>query len=237
MVGVVVLALVAGGLNVFDRSDDTTEVTTNVGQGRPIGMGSIDWPEGVASTYFWKEILQRRGFAPETRSLEVGALYDGQAQGSVDFQTNSWLPATHASYWAKYKDRLEDYGSWDGETSLEIAVPSFVKGVKSLDVQHLRDAGPVGPCLPEEGTHRGHAVVAALGVRQGRPDQAGGPPRVPSARATGSTRSGGRDSRRTSPGSPGGSRTSSSPTTGSPPSKAPSRTPERGTGRTVSGSG
>ncbi|MFE7837698.1 ABC transporter permease/substrate binding protein [Streptomyces sp. NPDC057474] len=133
MVGVLVLALVAGGLNVFAKSDDGNEVTANVGQGRPISMGYIDWPEGVASTYLWKEILQQRGFTPEVKSLEVGALYNGQAQGSVDVQTNSWLPATHASYWAKYKDRLEDYGSWYDKTSLEIAVPSYVKGVKSLD--------------------------------------------------------------------------------------------------------
>ncbi|MDX3692889.1 glycine betaine ABC transporter substrate-binding protein [Streptomyces europaeiscabiei] len=88
-------------------------------------MGYIDWPEGVASTCLWKEILRQCGFTPpETKSLEVGALYNGQAQGSVDIQTNSWLPATRASCWAKYQDRLEDYGSWYDETSLEIAVPS-----------------------------------------------------------------------------------------------------------------
>ncbi len=133
MVGVLVLALVAGGLNVFGRADEGPKVTADVGHGRPVSMGYIDWPEGVASTYLWKEILQQRGFTPEVRSLEVGALYNGQAQGSVDIQTNSWLPATHAPYWRKYRDQLEDYGAWYDRTSLETAVPSYVKGVRTLD--------------------------------------------------------------------------------------------------------
>ncbi|MCL6733933.1 ABC transporter permease/substrate binding protein [Streptomyces neyagawaensis] len=133
MVGVLVLALVAGGLNAFGRADEVPKVTADVGHGRPVSMGYIDWPEGVASTYLWKEILQQRGFTPEVKSLEVGALYNGQAQGSVDIQTNSWLPATHAPYWKKYRDQLEDYGAWYDRTSLEIAVPSYVKGVRTLD--------------------------------------------------------------------------------------------------------
>jgi glycine betaine/proline transport system substrate-binding protein len=133
MVGVLVLALVAGGLNVFGKQDDGAKVSADVGQGRSVSMGYIDWPEGVATTYLWKDILEQRGFRPEVKSLEVGALYSGQAQGSIDVQTNSWLPATHASYWAKYKNDLEDYGSWYSPTSLEIAVPSYVEGVTSLD--------------------------------------------------------------------------------------------------------
>jgi ABC-type proline/glycine betaine transport system substrate-binding protein len=92
---------------------------------RLVGLGKVR-PRSSAAALGGLRFLRR--FTPETRSLEVGALYNGQAQGSVDIQTNSWLPATHASYWAKYKDRLEDYGSWCDETSLEIAVPSYVKG-------------------------------------------------------------------------------------------------------------
>jgi glycine betaine/proline transport system substrate-binding protein len=55
------------------------------------------------------------------------------AAGNIDFETDSWLPTTHASYWAKYKSKLENLGSWYGPTSLEVAVPSYVKGVKTLE--------------------------------------------------------------------------------------------------------
>ncbi|MEV0849121.1 ABC transporter permease/substrate binding protein [Streptomyces sp. NPDC049954] len=134
VVGVVVLALVAGGMGVFGGSGDSKTVdATNVGKGKTISMGYIPWDEGVASTFLWKEILEQRGFKVDAKQYEAGALYTGMANGQVDFETDSWLPTTHAQYWKKYGDKLEDLGSWYGPTSLEIAVPSYVKGVKTLD--------------------------------------------------------------------------------------------------------
>ncbi|ADI11621.1 putative glycine betaine ABC transporter substrate-binding and permease component [Streptomyces bingchenggensis BCW-1] len=133
MVGVIVLALVAGGLNVFGGDDDGQKVTADVGKGSTVKLGYINWDEGVASTYLWKEILEQRGFKPQLQTYDVGALFTGMAAGDIDMQTDAWLPATHASYWKQYKDQLEDLGTWYDKTSLEVAVPSYVKDVKSLD--------------------------------------------------------------------------------------------------------
>ncbi|MFE3186343.1 ABC transporter permease/substrate binding protein [Streptomyces violascens] len=134
VVGVVVLALVAGGMNMFGSSDEVTASgAKDVGKGKKISLGYIPWDEGVASTFLWKELLERRGFTVDARQYEAGALYTGMAGGQIDFETDSWLPTTHAQYWAKYKDKLEDMGSWYGPTSLELSVPSYVKDVNSLD--------------------------------------------------------------------------------------------------------
>ncbi|MFE6164817.1 ABC transporter permease/substrate binding protein [Streptomyces sp. NPDC056486] len=135
VIGVVVLALVAGGMGVFggSASNETTADSKNVGQGKEVNIGYIPWDEGVASTFLWKEILEQRGFKAQTKQLEAGPLYTSLSQGSIDFQTDSWLPTTHAAYWKKYGKDLEDMGSWFGPTSLELSVPSYVKGVKSLD--------------------------------------------------------------------------------------------------------
>ncbi|MFG2558479.1 ABC transporter permease/substrate binding protein [Streptomyces sp. NPDC048496] len=136
VVGVVVLALVAGGMGIFGSSKQDTGAATdasNVGKGQKISMGYIPWDEGIASTFLWKELLEQRGFEVDVKQYEAGALYTGMANGQIDFETDSWLPVTHATYWKKYRDRLEDMGSWYGPTSLELAVPSYVKGVDSLD--------------------------------------------------------------------------------------------------------
>ncbi|MFE3828640.1 ABC transporter permease/substrate binding protein [Streptomyces sp. NPDC059092] len=131
--GVLVLALVAGGIGLFGGSSkSTTNEAGNVGQGKKISMGYIPWDEGIASTFLWKELLEQRGYEVDARQYEAGSLYTGQANGQIDIQTDSWLPVTHASYWAKYKDDLEDMGAWYDKTSLEISVPSYVKGVNSL---------------------------------------------------------------------------------------------------------
>ncbi|MFD7294450.1 ABC transporter permease/substrate binding protein [Streptomyces sp. NPDC059897] len=136
VVGVVVLALVAGGMGMFGQNNAATSPTaasTNVGQGKKISIGYIPWDEGVASTFLWKEILEQRGFDVETKQFDAGPLYTSLADGSVDFQTDSWLPTTHAQYWKKYGKDLEDLGSWYGPTSLELAVPSYMKDIKSME--------------------------------------------------------------------------------------------------------
>ncbi|MFE5733051.1 ABC transporter permease/substrate binding protein [Streptomyces sp. NPDC056528] len=128
LVGVVVLALVAGGTGFLG----TGSGSAGGGNGKKVSIGYIPWDEGIASTYLWKELLERRGYEVDTRQLEAGALYTGLAGGQLDFQTDAWLPVTHAQYWEKYKNDLEDLGSWYGPTSLELSVPSYVKGVDSL---------------------------------------------------------------------------------------------------------
>ncbi|QKW26728.1 ABC transporter permease/substrate binding protein [Streptomyces seoulensis] len=135
VVGVVVLALVAGGMGVFGGASGTTAAAdgTNVGKGKKITLGYIPWDEGVASTFLWKEILEQRGYQVEARQFDAGPLYTSLAQGSVDFETDSWLPTTHAQYWKKYGKQLDDLGSWYDQTSLELTVPSYMKDVDSLD--------------------------------------------------------------------------------------------------------
>ncbi|WP_406350884.1 ABC transporter permease/substrate binding protein [Streptomyces sp. NBC_00658] len=134
VVGVVVLALVAGGMGIFGGTDSTSTAADgkNVGQGKKISIGYIPWDEGVASTFLWQEILEQRGYEVETKQLDAGPLYTSLAQGDIDFETDSWLPTTHAEYWKKYGKDLDDLGSWYGPTSLELSVPSYMKDINSL---------------------------------------------------------------------------------------------------------
>ncbi|WP_435284587.1 ABC transporter permease/substrate binding protein [Streptomyces koelreuteriae] len=135
VIGVVVLALAAGGMGVFGKSTDSTAVAggKNVGQGKKISIGYIPWDEGVASTFLWKEVLEQRGYEVEAKQFDAGPLYTSLSQGDVDFQTDSWLPTTHAQYWKKYGKQLDDLGAWYDKTSLELSVPSYMKGIDSLE--------------------------------------------------------------------------------------------------------
>ncbi|WP_053754308.1 ABC transporter permease/substrate binding protein [Streptomyces sp. MMG1533] len=135
VIGVVVLALVAGGMGIFggDGGSSTVADSKDVGQGKKISIGYIPWDEGVASTYLWKEILEERGFQVDAKQFDAGPLYTSLAQGTVDFQTDAWLPTTHEQYWKKYGSKLDDLGAWYGQTSLELSVPSYMKGIDSLE--------------------------------------------------------------------------------------------------------
>ncbi len=133
-IGVVILALIAGGMNLVDSDDSETSAqqSTNVGQGKKINLGYIPWDEGTASTFLWKELLEERGYTTSVKQLDPGPLYSGVARGDIDFQTDAWLPTTHKAYWDKYRAQLDDLGAWYGPTSLELTVPSYVKGIDSL---------------------------------------------------------------------------------------------------------
>ncbi|MER7776238.1 ABC transporter permease/substrate binding protein [Streptomyces sp. NPDC096191] len=135
VIGVVVLGLVAGGMGVFGGSGDSEAVANgkNVGQGKKVTLGYVPWDEGVASTFLWKEILEQRGYEVEAQQFDAGPLYTSLAQGDIDIVTNSWLPTTHAQYWKKYGDRLDDLGSWYDNTSLELTVPAYMKDINSLE--------------------------------------------------------------------------------------------------------
>ncbi|MGW0815168.1 ABC transporter permease/substrate binding protein [Streptomyces viridiviolaceus] len=135
VVGVVILALVAGGMGMFGGSGDSEAVADgkNVGQGKKVTLGYVPWDEGVASTFLWKEILEQRGYEVEAKQFDAGPLYTSLAQGDIDIVTNSWLPTTHEQYWKKYGDRLDDLGSWYDKTSLELTVPAYMKDVNSLE--------------------------------------------------------------------------------------------------------
>ncbi|MFF7951159.1 ABC transporter permease/substrate binding protein [Streptomyces griseorubiginosus] len=135
VVGVVVLALVAGGMGIFgSTSGEATAVSDgkDVGQGKKISIGYVPWDDGVASTFLWKEILEERGYQVDAKQLDAGPLYTSVASGNVDFMTGAWLPTTHEQYWKKYGGKLDDLGAWYDRTSLELTVPSYMKDVNSL---------------------------------------------------------------------------------------------------------
>lgn len=133
VIGVVVLALVAGGMGVLGSSSGTKATSaTDVGKGKNITIGYIPWDEGIASTFLWKELLEERGYKVTTTQYAAGPLYTGVATGQIDFQTDAWLPTTHAEYWKKYGKQLDDLGSWYGSTSLELTVPAYMKDVNTL---------------------------------------------------------------------------------------------------------
>ncbi|MGK3939539.1 ABC transporter permease/substrate binding protein [Streptomyces caeruleatus] len=135
VIGVVVLALVAGGMGVFGGgSDEATAVagSKDVGQGKKISIGYVPWDDGVASTFLWKEILEERGYQVDAKQFDAGPLYTSVASGDADFMTGAWLPTTHEQYWKKYGSKLDDLGAWYDKTSLELTVPSYMKDVDSL---------------------------------------------------------------------------------------------------------
>jgi glycine betaine/proline transport system substrate-binding protein len=100
---------------------------------RPVNVAWFPWDEDIAVTYLWKNVLEARGYRLNLKQMDVGPVYTGLASGDLDLNFDAWLPYAQKNYWDKNQDRLKDLGTWYRPTSLEVAVPSYVKGVKSYE--------------------------------------------------------------------------------------------------------
>ncbi|MQA10008.1 MAG: glycine/betaine ABC transporter substrate-binding protein [Pseudonocardiaceae bacterium] len=109
------------------------EAGSDTGQSsKTVKIAYINWAEDIAVTNLFKAALEEKGYKVQMQQLEVGPLYAGLAKGDADLFLDAWLPATHADYWAKYKNDMEDLGVWYDQATLNIAVPSYVNDVNSL---------------------------------------------------------------------------------------------------------
>ncbi|MFJ4838928.1 ABC transporter permease/substrate binding protein [Streptomyces sp. NPDC088746] len=135
-IGVLVLALLAGGLQFVSGPDDDGQDVDRKDLGKEAGaapsIGYFPWDEDVAVTYLWKNVLERRGYKPSIHQYDVGSMFTAMAGGQVDVEFDAWLPNAQKQYWDKYKDDLVDIGPWYDETTLEVTVPSYVKGIDSM---------------------------------------------------------------------------------------------------------
>ena len=122
--------------DAVEEDDDAVDDTVNgIGEGQTIEIGWIEWDEGIAVTYLWKELLEEQGFEVELTLADAGVLYTGLSQGDLDLFLDGWLPATHAEYWEQYGDDVESLGTWYDNAVLALTVPQYVvdeHGVSSL---------------------------------------------------------------------------------------------------------
>lgn len=123
-----------GGSDTGGGNDSTTteQGDSGGGSGKTLTIGWIPWDEDIVVTHMWKQVLEDAGYTVKLVQLEPGALYAGLARGDIDLFLDGWLPITHETYWEKYGDQLEDLGVWYDNAKLTIAVPDYVKDVRSI---------------------------------------------------------------------------------------------------------
>jgi glycine betaine/proline transport system substrate-binding protein len=80
------------------------------------------WEEGIAVSELWKHILEDKGYNVDLEYADAAPVFSGLASGDYDMTLDVWMPVTHASYIEKYGDSIEEYGAWNDESKLTIAV-------------------------------------------------------------------------------------------------------------------
>jgi glycine betaine/proline transport system substrate-binding protein len=92
----------------------STVVALGVGTGsaladEPIKMAITDWADVLATANIAKYVLETKLNQPvKFVNADIGIQFEGVARGDLDIMVGGWLPVTHATYYAKYKNDLDD---------------------------------------------------------------------------------------------------------------------------------
>ena len=99
------------------------------------------WPSSNLTTHIAASIIRQKLHVPVTlTTTSAGPMWAAVASGRADALLTAWLPTTHATYWARYKDKLVDLGPITTGTWLGLAVPTYVPvdSLTQLDAEHAK---------------------------------------------------------------------------------------------------
>lgn len=118
-----------------DRLDTWTADLAPV-SGDKLKLSYVAWDSEIASTNLLQYVLENRlGYKVEALQVEAGPMWTGVASGDVDATAAAWLPLTHADYWDKYKDQLEDLGANMTGVRTGLVVPAYVEANSIEDLK------------------------------------------------------------------------------------------------------
>ncbi|MDO7907258.1 glycine betaine ABC transporter substrate-binding protein [Paenibacillus sp. JX-17] len=115
-----------------DRVQEWTKGLQPV-NGDTLKLSYVAWDSEIASTNLLKYVLEHNlGYKVTALQVEAGPMWTGVASGDVDATPAAWLPLTHADYWAKYKDQVDDLGANMTGVKTGLVVPAYME-VKSIE--------------------------------------------------------------------------------------------------------
>ncbi len=96
------------------------------GNGETIKLAYVAWDTEIASTNVIGKVLEQNGYKVKLSQVEVGPMFAGVANGSVDGMVSGWLPSTHNEYYKQYKNDLVDLGTNLHGTRNGLVVPKYM---------------------------------------------------------------------------------------------------------------
>lgn len=93
----------------------------------PIKMAVTNWADVLAVANVAKYVLENNLKQPvQFVQADIGIQYQGVARGDLDIMVGGWLPVTHAAYYARYKNDMDDVGVIYTGGKNGWAVPAYI---------------------------------------------------------------------------------------------------------------
>lgn len=98
-----------------------------------VKLGYVEWDSEVASTHVVKEVLESKlGYEVEATAVDAAIMWQGISRGDFDAIVSAWLPATHADYYTKVENDVENLGPNLEDAKIGMVVPAYV-GINSIE--------------------------------------------------------------------------------------------------------
>jgi len=94
-------------------------------QGKKVKIAYVEWSDAVVATNVLKTVLEQKGYDVTITPLAAAAMWQAVATGEADAMVAAWLPATHASYYAQLKDKVDLIGPNVTGAKIGWAVPKY----------------------------------------------------------------------------------------------------------------
>jgi len=86
----------------------------------------VEWDCATAANYTMKALLERQGYEVEITPVSGAAMWQAIGVGDADALIAAWLPVTHADYYEKVKDNVENLGVNTTGAKIGWVVPQYV---------------------------------------------------------------------------------------------------------------
>jgi len=86
----------------------------------------VEWADAIVATNILAAALKQAGYDARLTPVSGAAMWEAVASGDADLMVAAWLPATHAAYYAKLKNKVDVLGPNIEGAKIGWVVPDYV---------------------------------------------------------------------------------------------------------------
>lgn len=106
---------------------------------KTVKLGFAPWSDAEFVTKLAAKLMaDKLGQKVELVQTDVAPLYQGVSRGDIDAMMMAWLPATHADYYDKVKNRVETLGTIYDGAKLGWVVPTYIPESEIASIEDLK---------------------------------------------------------------------------------------------------
>ena len=130
----IIMIVIAIGLLLFSVGCGSNGEIVGEGKKGTVEIGYVAWDCATATSNVMKVVLEDMGYDVILTDASVALLYQGLANGDIDFTANAWLPFTHAAFIEEHGDKLVDVASnYNNDAKIGLVVPTY------MDINSVED--------------------------------------------------------------------------------------------------